>query len=103
MKKLVSNRRKQEKERAEQKKSEEAMKAAQTAKREKENETISVRKQYEKDYPAGTGVIHRKFGYGVIKKSENGKITVHFDGEVEKVLSIEACVENKIISKYYKD
>lgn len=99
MKKLVSNRRKQERERAEKKRSEEAMKAEQVAKREKEKEKKHIRKQYEKDYPAGTRIVHKTYGTGVIKKTENGKITVSFDDGMEKVFSIEACVENKIISK----
>lgn len=54
---------------------------------------------YKKMFPIGCSVRHKTFGNGVVKMNDNTRITVLFEGDVEKTIGAEFCVEKKLIEK----
>ena len=52
-----------------------------------------------KMYPVNCHVNHKKFGTGIVKKIEDGIITIAFDKGGNKELGIDFCIKNKLLEK----
>ena len=48
--------------------------------------------------PEGSEVSHAKYGIGTVESVFDGKITVLFDGAVEKIFAGTLCVNKKILT-----
>jgi hypothetical protein len=49
-------------------------------------------------YPEGSAVMHTTYGEGTIKSVANGKVTVEFEDEIEKIFSAKICIKNKLLT-----
>ena len=52
-----------------------------------------------KIYPVNCRIKHKSFGYGVVKKIDDGIITIDFDKGGRKYLGIDFCIKNQLIEK----
>ena len=52
-----------------------------------------------KMFPINCRIYHHSLGFGKVKDIENGKITIIFDKSGTKELSIDFCIQNKLLEK----
>ena len=52
-----------------------------------------------KKYPVNCRIKHKSFGQGVVKKIDDGIITINFDKGGNKDLGIDFCIKNKLLEK----
>lgn len=52
-----------------------------------------------KMYPVNCRVNHKRFGTGIVKKIDDGIITIAFDKGGHKELGIDFCIKNKLLEK----
>ena len=50
-------------------------------------------------FPVNSRIYHHSFGFGKVKSIEDGKFTIVFDKSGTKELSIDFCIQNKLIEK----
>ena len=54
---------------------------------------------YKKMFPVGCSILHKTYGIGVVKTNDSIRLTVLFEGDVEKTLGVEFCVDKGLIDK----
>lgn len=50
-------------------------------------------------FPVNSRIYHHSFGFGKVKRIEDGKFTIVFDKSGTKELSIDFCIQNKLLEK----
>lgn len=50
-------------------------------------------------YPVNSQINHKSFGLGIVKKINDGIITIAFDKDGSKELGIDFCIKNKLLEK----